>query len=316
MATATPASVFIIPVFNDRVSCAVLLREMATFVNAQDWRICLIDDGSTSDPPRLSDLIDSRLAGVILRLPHNMGHQAAIACGIGYVAANWPGANAVIMDADGEDQPSTVPALLSHLDPNALCAIVAERRGRTESAAFRIFYQVYKALFRLLTGHRIDFGNFMVLSGPAVRRLASMHQTWLHIPAALIASRIPRKGAPIDRGKRYAGQSQMNFVSLSVHGVRGLMVFADAVLMRLIFGGIVMIVAATAVALVALGLKVTGNATPGWFTTVVGIAVVMVMQTLEVFAVLLILAGLARGGILRDASKAYQDCIAGVEATP
>jgi hypothetical protein len=94
------------------------------------------------------------------------------------------------------------------------------------------------------------------------------------------------------------------------------MVFADAVLMRLIFGGIVMIVAATAVALVALGLKVTGNATPGWFTTVVGIAVVMVMQTLEVFAVLLILAGLARGGILRDASRAYQDCIAGVEATP
>jgi glycosyltransferase involved in cell wall biosynthesis len=316
LATKATANALIIPVFNDRASCVVLLGQIAALFNAQDWRICLIDDGSTTDPPRLSDLTDSGLTGVILRLPHNMGHQPAIACGVGYVAANWPGTNAVIMDADGEDRPEAVSALLSHLDPTELCAIVAKRRRRTESLAFRFFYAVYKTLFRLLTGHRIDFGNFMALSGPAVHRLASMHQTWLHVPAALIASRIPRKNVPTDRGKRYAGKSGMNIVSLSVHGMRALMVFADAVLMRLIFGGIALIVVAIVIALIALGLKVTGNATPGWFTTVVGLRVVMVMQTLEIFAVLLILTSMARGGILRDASKAYQDCIASLEATP
>lgn len=316
MATAAPTSVLIIPVFNDRTSCAVLLGQLSALFSANDWRICLIDDGSTSDPPLLSDLIDSGLSGVILRLPHNIGHQAAIVCGIGYVAANWPGASAVIMDADGEDRPDAIPALMSQLDPTMLCAVVAQRRLRTESFVFRFFYGVYKALFRLLTGHPIDFGNFMALSGPAVLRLASMHQTWLHIPAALIASRIPRKNVPIDRGRRYAGQSRMNFVSLSVHGMRALMVFADVVLMRLIFGGIVLIVAAATIALIALALKVTGNATPGWFTTVVGILVVMVIQMLEIFAAFLILAGMARSDALRDASKAYQDCIVSVEATP
>lgn len=309
-------SVFIIPVFNDRTSCAVLLGKIAALFNAQDWRICLIDDGSTTDPPRLSDLTDFGLTGVILTLPHNMGHQPAIACGVGYVATNWPGANAVIMDADGEDRPEAVPDLLSHLDPTELCAIVAERRRRTESLAFRIFYAVYKMLFRLLTGHSIYFGNFMCLSGPAVHRLASMHQTWLHVPAALIASGIPRKNVPTDRGERYSGKSRMNFVSLSVHAMRAITVFADTVLMRLIFGGTALIVVATVIALIALGLKVTGNATPGWFTTVVGLLVVMVMQTLGIFVVLLILTGMARGGILRDTSKVYQDCIASSEATP
>jgi polyisoprenyl-phosphate glycosyltransferase len=311
-----PLNALIIPVFNDRASCLVLLRQLAALLNAQDWRICLIDDGSTADPPLLSDLIDFNLFGVILRLPNNMGHQAAIACGIGYVAANWPGASAVIMDADGEDRPEAVPVLLAHLDPAKLSAVVAARRVRTESFTFRVFYHIYKTLFRLLTGHSINFGNFIALSRPAVHRLASMHQTWLHVPATLIASRIPRKDVPTDRGTRCGGRSHMNFVSLSLHGMRALMIFADVVLVRLIFAGVVLILVAAILALVALGLKVTGNATPGWFTSVFGLVVATVMQAFEILAVLLVFAGMARGGIVRDTSKAHLDCIACVETTP
>jgi hypothetical protein len=299
----TPSNALIIPMFNDRASCSAVLAQIATVIRAQDWRICLIDDGSTRDPPMLCDLTDRGLSGVILRLPHNMGHQAAIACGIGYVAANWPGASAVIMDADGEDRPEVVPDLLSRLDPTQLCAVVAERRRRTEGVVFRIFYEVYKMLFRVLTGHSINFGNFMALSCSAVHRLASMRQTWLHIPAALITSGIPRKDVPTDRGKRYAGQSSMKYASLALLGMRALMIFAEVVLVRLIFAGIVLIVVATALALIALGLKITGNATPGWFTTVVGLGVITVMQTLAIFTVLLVLAGTTRGGILCDASR-------------
>ena len=238
--TVTPLTVFIIPVFNDRPSCVVVLRELATLKTPHDRYICLIDDGSISDPPTLSDLNDCGLSGVILRLPHNMGHQAAIACGLGYVAANLPVASVVIMDGDGEDRPETVPILLSHLDPIKLCAIVAERRRRTEGLTFRTAYKVYRALFRALTGHTVDFGNFMVLSRDSVHRLASMHQTWLHLPAALIASRIPRKSIPIDRGERYSGPSRMNYLSLSLRGARALMVFADVIIVRLIFVGSVL----------------------------------------------------------------------------
>jgi polyisoprenyl-phosphate glycosyltransferase len=313
---ATSPKVLIIPVFNDRVSCAALLGQMAALLKGQDWRICVIDDGSTIDWPLISDLMEFGLSGVILRLPHNMGHQAAIACGIGYVAANWPGRTVVIMDADGEDRPDVVPTLLLHLNPDKPCAVVAERRRRTEGLRFRVFYVIYKALFRLLSGHTINFGNFMVLSWSAVHRLASMHQIWLHLPAALIASRIPLRYVSTDRGRRYFGKSQMNFISLAVHGMRALMVFAESVLIRLIFGGIGLMLVAAALMLIALGLKITGNATPGWFTSVVGLLAVMVMQTLGVLAALLILAGTARGQIVRDASKTYLHSVASVEIRP
>jgi hypothetical protein len=93
------------------------------------------------------------------------------------------------------------------------------------------------------------------------------------------------------------------------------MTFADVVLVRLIFGGVALILLAAALALIALGLKITGNATSGWFTTVVGLSVITVMQPVGIFAGLLVFAGMERGRIFWDASKAYLDCLASVDAT-
>jgi glycosyltransferase involved in cell wall biosynthesis len=308
-----PARVLITPVFNDRASVRVLMGKLADILGPSGWKICLVDDGSTLDPPQISDIAGAGFGGVILRLPHNMGHQAAIACGLGHVAATWPGADAVIIDADGEDRPEDLPGLLNSLAPQGLCAVVATRGRRSESTAFKCFYMVYKGLFGVLTGQRLNFGNFMVLSGDAVRRLASMQQVWLHVPAALIASRIPRISVSIDRGRRYAGASHMNFVSLSVHGLRALSVFPDAVFMRMIIAGTAIVATGFATLLVALLLKATGNATPGWFTTVSGIFLVTAIQAIGTFLTLLIVSGIVGRDRLRDASRLYLDCNPSVE---
>jgi glycosyltransferase involved in cell wall biosynthesis len=307
-----PLSILIIPVFNDRPSCIFLLAKLREILDSREWRVCIIDDGSTHDPIQLSDLTDSNLEGVILRLPHNVGHQAAIACGVGYAAAQWPNASAVIMDADGEDKPSDIPVLLDRLAPERLSCVVAIRRRRTEGFVFRLFYRIYKVLFRRLTGQSIGFGNFMALSAPAMHRLASMPQIGLNLPAGLIASRIPREEISIDRGVRYFGRSHMNLVALCLHGMRGLMALGDIIFVRLILVGIAFVLAAFASALVALGLKVTGNATPGWFTIVVGLAVIAVIQILEMLAVLLILVSFGRAP--RDASRDYLNLVSRIEA--
>ena len=111
-----PSTVLIVPAFNDRPSCARLLREISSLSGAHDWRICLVDDGSTTDAPQLSDLSDLCLRGTILRLTRNVGHQAAIACGVGYVAEIWPGVSALIMDADGLRH-WKAPSLMASLAP-------------------------------------------------------------------------------------------------------------------------------------------------------------------------------------------------------
>jgi hypothetical protein len=108
----------------------------------------------------------------------------------------------------------------------------------------------------------------------------------------------------------------MNFISLSVHGMRALMVFVETVLMRVIVGTVALMTLWALLAMMALGLKFSGNASPGWLTTIVGLLAVMVVQTLGVFAALLILAGTGRRQILLDASKSYLQSVASVETTP
>jgi hypothetical protein len=305
----------VIPVFDDRASCAQLLRAIASVPGARDWHICLVDDGSIGNMLRLSDLTDVGLSGTLLRLIRNVGHQAAIACGLGYVAARWSGASVVIMDSDGEDRPEDIPKLLSSLDPSIISAVVAERYRRTENARFRTFYWIYKLLFRVLSGQSIQFGNFMAVSGPAVQRLASMQETWLHVAGALIASRIPRRMVPTQRGRRYFGTSTMNFTSLAVHGMRAIMVFAEVMLMRVVIACAAVAARVLVLAGVAGLLKIAGLASPGWFTSVVGLLLILVVQTIGVFAASLVLAGLTRG-ILRNVSNAYRDFIETIESIP
>src|SRR5204863_648759 len=118
----------------------------------RDIRILAVDDGSIVAPPHLSAIGDAGLTGTIIRLRRNSGHQIAIAIGLAYLDSLKTDADIVVMDCDGEDNPSDIAVLLAKLaDPGAQVAF-ASRNQRSEGPAFRGFYAVYKKLFRLLTG--------------------------------------------------------------------------------------------------------------------------------------------------------------------
>ena len=59
-----------------------------------------------------------------------------------------------------------------------------------------------------------------------------MEELWLNLAGCVLTSKLRVKTLDIDRGKRYNGESKMNFVSLTLHGFRALMVFAEDVLVR------------------------------------------------------------------------------------
>ena len=158
-------------------------------------------------------------------------------------------------------------------------ASVALRGRRSEPLAFRIFYRLYRVFFGLLTGRQIRFGNFCALGRRALLRLTAMQETRLHPAAALIKSRLGRQEISCDRGTRYDGRSRMNFYDLALHGIRAVAVFDDAVLTRM---GVVCIGAAVSgvlVFLAGLGLKLSGQTSPGWLTFVTGFLVMVFLQT-------------------------------------
>lgn len=286
--------VVVTPVFEDSEASGRLFAELRR-VLGEDVRILAVDDGSVRTVVDPDSIAAAGLDGVVIRLKRNVGHQRAIAIGLSYAAEHCGHAGCiVVMDSDGEDRPESIPEMISALGQSGV--VVAQRRNRVESLPFRGFYAVYRWLFLVATGRRISFGNFMVLTPDALRRLVAMQELWTHVAACVLASKLPVRLLPLDRGPRYAGSSHMNFVGLALHGFRALMVFAEDVLVRVgiacaLVAGFSVLGMATAVM-----LKVIGFATPGWFSVALGIMLLIFMQTGTLVLVSLMLTGVVRSG--------------------
>ncbi|WP_329772156.1 glycosyltransferase [Stenotrophomonas maltophilia] len=288
--------IVVMPVYEDLEASSKLFVELAR-TQGLDTYVVAVDDGSVRQPLPISALEASGLEGVVIRLRRNVGHQRAIAIGLGYVAEHFDGNDiVVVMDSDGEDTPESIIELVAGLDSADVDVVVASRRSRVESLKFKSFYIVYKLLFSLLSGRQISFGNFMAAKMPAVRRLASMQELWIHVAACVLGSKLRVQTCALDRGPRYAGRSKMNFVGLALHGFRALMVFAEDVLVRV--GIACTMVAALSIigGIVATGLKMLGFASQGWFSLAFGILVLVFLQTAALMLIILMLSGMMRGG--------------------
>jgi polyisoprenyl-phosphate glycosyltransferase len=308
MSFAEHSVVVVTPVYEDVEASSRLFKELYTqFGN--DVFVVAVDDGSVKQPVEVSSLEAAGVSGVVLRLRRNVGHQRAISIGLGYVSEHMQSnQRVVVMDSDGEDLPSTIPELLTKLTDINVDVVVAQRRSRVETVKFKLFYSIYKQVFSLMTGKFISFGNFMALKPAAVNRLISMQELSIHVAGAVLASKLRTGACSLHRGPRYAGQSKMNFVGLVLHGFKGLMVFAEDVLVRVGIACVLIAALSVAGAGLAVILKILGFSTPGWFSVALGILVLMFLQTGALALMTLMLTGVVRGGTVTLAI-AYHDFV-------
>jgi polyisoprenyl-phosphate glycosyltransferase len=272
----------VLPVFNDGPSLVKVVDQLAAVLSDRlgDIALLIVDDGSL--PPIVEsfhELLNGMFTGHILTLKRNVGHQRAIAIGIAYAVENDGPDIVVVMDADGEDKPQDVPRLLAAIGDRRSVIVVGERTKRSEDLVFRTFYQIYRLMFFLLTGHQIGFGNFLALPLISARRVANMGELWLSLPATILRSRIPIIDVPTERGSRFQGKSQMNLVSLVVHGLHAMAVFVEYALTRIILGALALLLLCVVASAIAIIQKFLGIATPGWVTTVVGVSLVILVAT-------------------------------------
>jgi glycosyltransferase involved in cell wall biosynthesis len=275
----------VIPVLNDWESLARLvgkLEEQAKSAKLH-FHIFIVDDGS-STIPGLDCLSTCNLQ--LIRLCSSLGHQRAIAVGL-VVASQMKQIEAVVvMDADGEDRPEDVLRLVATWREEKSRIIVAHRNQRSEGLAFKFSYAIYKLAFRIMTGQKIDFGNFCLLPRESLQALAFNPSIWNNLAAAITRSQIPRTGIGVDRGSRLAGKSRMDFEGLVIHGVSAMAVYADVVLLRILFGastlaGFVVLAIAGVVA-IRFG---TDWAIPGWASYLAASFIIILLQALLISAI-------------------------------
>lgn len=227
----------------------------------------------------------------MLRLYRNLGHQKAIAIGLSYAAENMKADKVIVMDADGEDAPGDINKLAERSVEEPDKIIFAERNKRTEGFLFRFFYVIYKYVFKLLTGKVITFGNFSLVPQSRLQNLVRVSEIWNNYPGGVIKSRIPYDSVLTNRAKRLAGESKMNFVSLVLHGLSAISVMVDTTAVRILIFSIFMSAVAIGFIFFILFLKLIGNATPGWASTLGSTLMILMLQSflISLFLVFMVL---------------------------
>src|SRR5260370_24032594 len=127
----------------------------------------------------------------ILQLRRNLGHQRAIAVGLVYVYENIPCSAVVVMDADGEDRPPDIHALLEKFNQEDRRSIIfAARAKRLERPLFRFLYRVYRLGHWVLTGGPVRVGDFSTVPFERLGRLLGVPGIWNHFAGPRLRPRL------------------------------------------------------------------------------------------------------------------------------
>jgi len=258
------------PCFNDWQSLEYLIADFEKVSKKLNipFSIYVVNDGSTIpmefDPAKFETQVN------IIHLNLNVGHQKAISIGICYLSQQEEKLDTIIMDSDGEDKPEDVEYLIEYAKQQPETVIFAQRKKRSEGIIFRTFYIVYKQIFKVLTGKHIGFGNFSLIPFSKLNNLANLSEIWNHYSGAVVKSRVQYDYVSVDRGKRYKGESKMNFISLVLHGISAISVHVESVLVRLVVFSTFLFFALLVLVFVSLIMKFIFHLTsPGWTTTII-----------------------------------------------
>ena len=132
-------------------------------------------------------------------------------------------------------------------------------------------YRCYSLLHRVFTGRDIRFGNFSVLPWSYLDSLVVYPELWNHYSATFLKSRLPYIRVRCDRGRRLAGESRMNFVSLVIHGLSALFANQEVVGTRLLLTALFTTLTFMLLFGVVVGIRLfTHLSIPGWAAIAMG----------------------------------------------
>ena len=223
---------FILPTYNDEENLLKLISKIKeNFKNSEfELNFLIINDGSNTK----FDLVKKLENSIKINLKNNEGNQKAISIGLRFLRENKNIFEYIfVMDSDGEDDPKYLPALLDEaIKFNNKKIIFASRSRRNEGFIFNLFYFFYKITFYILTGHKINFGNYSCIPQNLVNKICDLSMIDFHFSAPIIKYKIPISSIPCDKGIRYSGKSSMKFSNFLIHAMKSLSVFYEEILTR------------------------------------------------------------------------------------
>lgn len=125
----------VIPVYNERENLAPLVDEIAAALTGRRYEIVTVDDGSTDGSLETLKLLKRAHPPLhIVAFAAHAGQTAAFAAGFRVAR----GSVIVTLDADGQNDPADIPALLDELARSDAAAVAGYRAARQDTAWKRL----------------------------------------------------------------------------------------------------------------------------------------------------------------------------------
>jgi len=228
----------ITPCYNEHVIVIKFLAALEQMLATLPYTFEIVVVNDCSNDNTLSLLKNfhfnsSNISLTIINLQYNVGHQAAIYQGFIYAQTSASN-HFIVMDSDGEDAPGAIPLLLAHVDTDIVNVVRSHRR---ESLFFKFCYQIYKILFRLITGKRMNFGNFCLISRRVMEQ--AIFTGFPHFASFLSKQKCATKYIISPKEERLGGQSKMGYKKLFYHAIKSFMEYGTDIFLLFFKGFIV-----------------------------------------------------------------------------
>lgn len=274
----------IVPTYNEEEVLEVFhKRLLAALAGVQEtFEVIYADDGSTDLTPRILARLRAHDARVgIIRLSRNFGKEQAMSAGLKQAR----GAAIVLIDADLQDPPELIPAMLAAWRAGADVVDMRRRSRAGESWLKRTTAHLfYRAINRLSeVPIPCDTGDFRLLSRRAVDVLNEMPERNRFMKGLFAWVGFEHASIVYDREPRAAGTSKWHYWKLWNFALEGITGFSVAPLKVASYVGMFTALLAFAyAAYVLIKTLVSGDPVPGFPTLIVVIAFLGGLQLMAI----------------------------------
>jgi dolichol-phosphate mannosyltransferase len=277
----------VVPCFNEQ-ACLPALHERLTAAARQavgeDYEIVLVNDGSRDGSWAIMQQLsesDPHLTGV--NLSRNHGHQLALTAGLDLSR----GETILIIDADLQDPPELLPAMLETMRSQHADVVYGVRKSRRGDTAFKraTAHGFYRMLSRATdVDIPVDTGDFRLMSRRALDALLAMPEQARFIRGMVAWIGFKQVPLAYDRDQRFAGETKYPLGKMVRFALDALTSFSSAPLKIASHAGLILSI--SSVLLVAyIGYSwLSGKSIQGWTSLML---VVVVLGAVQMFVLAL-----------------------------
>ncbi len=193
----------VVPIYGNARTLTELHRRLRATVTSQELQLVLVDDASPDDSREvISRLAEGDSAVAPLLMERNVGQHAAVLEGLRRASGDWT----VVMDADLQDPPEAIPALLEAAN-GPVDVVFAGRRGRYESRLRLLTSRLFKRALAAIIDIPADAGMFFVANRRAVDALTGMPGGRPFVVAMIGRAGLRTDSIPVARDRSLGGSS-------------------------------------------------------------------------------------------------------------